>query len=320
MFRLLMFLLFFGCVLSSQAQIIVQADNPDIDTLQVVFYKDKWAVEHRVDKGDNLFLLSRKYHVPPALLADMNETNFQATLNEGSIIYIPVGPYNQAKSEPGNRFDVRPLYYQVRKYDNLFRLAHLAGVPQRKLQEWNAMPDNYIEEGKRLFVGWILFNTSNAPIADTVSVTDNSRQRAGKNVSAVNDKGQVKPGSEVTVITLRKGKKIDTIPEIEQKYRSQTNNEEIVSEEKGTAVFYEDKGKLGGTNTYFAFHNTAKPGTIIKVYNPGTDKTIFVKVLGPIPTTKMYHNSVIGISDGAKDALLVTEEKAWCELKYAPSN
>jgi hypothetical protein len=99
----------------------------------------------------------------------------------------------------------------------------------------------------------------------------------------------------------------------------QTNSEQVVTEEKGTAVFFENKGKLSSSKVIYALHNTAKRGTIIKVYNPGTDKTVFVKVLGSIPDTKMYHNCVIGIGSSAKELLMVTEEKAWCELKYAPA-
>ena len=76
---------------------------------------------------------------------------------------------------------------------------------------------------------------------------------------------------------------------------------------------------MKGTEMYFALHGTAPKGTIIKVYNPGTDKQVFVKVIGTLPGTKQYYNSIIGIAGGAKDVLGVTDEKAWCELKYAPN-
>lgn len=325
MLRLFFLIFLLGFVVQTEGQIRVHEELPDIDSLQMVFHNDKWAIEHRVAEDENLFMLARRYHVPPALLADLNGIDFQTSLNAGSIIYIPFGGYNQAKNVSANRFDTRPLYYIVGKYDNLFRLAHLAGVQQRTLQEWNAMPDNYIEEGKRLFVGWVLFDMTKEPIADTVSVTPvskNKTQVTHKNANRIqgqttrtttNSKGQ-------TVVEIVVGNMYDTLPEIEKTYQAQTNKEEMVYEEKGTAIFYENRGKIKSNTTFFAFHNTAKPGTIIKVYNPGTDKTVFVKVLGPIPNTKQYHNSVIGISNGAKEVLMVTEDRAWCELKFAPSN
>lgn len=315
MYRISLLILFFLHALIVRAQISVRAENPGIDTLEVVFHDDKWAIIHSVVAGDNVFKLSRMYHVPPALLADENGINFQTSLNPGQILYIPYGPFNQATEASGDRFDVRPLRYQVQKYDNLFRLAHLAGVQQRVLQKWNGIPDNYIEEGRVLFVGWVLYDISGGPSADTVEVNSDRTERRNNNRRGVTTK---EDGVERTVIVVRKSY-LDTLPEVERTYMTQTNSEQVVMEEKGTAVFFENKGKLQSSKVIYAFHNTAKRGTIIKVYNPGTGKTVFVKVLGPIPDTKMYHNSVIGIGNGAKELLMVTEDKAWCELKYAPA-
>jgi hypothetical protein len=99
-------------------------------------------------------------------------------------------------------------------------------------------------------------------------------------------------------------------------YNRQTNNGMNVLTEKGTAVFF-DKG--GKNNVYYAFHTATPSGTIIKVTNPGTGKTIYVKVLGKIPDTKLYSNSIIGISTSAREALGVTDSKAWVEISY-PAN
>jgi len=308
MLRLIVIILLSGYVLQLQAQTKVQYENPGVDTLHVVFHKDSWAIEHKVLQGETLFMLSQKYHVPPVLLTEMNDLDFQASLKGGEILFIPFGPYNQAKAEPVNRYNARPLYYIVKKYDNLYRLAHLAGVQQKTIQQWNGMPDNYIEEGDRLFVGWVLYSAAVENTGNTVSNT-------GRLKSKYIDNDQV---DKTETVVIRKVKHDDTLTAIERKYNEQTRDGLVTTEEKGTAVFYTNKGKLNSTNTFFAFHNSAKPGTIIKVFNPGTNKTVFVKVLGPVPNTKMYYNSIIGISSGAKAALLVTEDKAWCELQYAP--
>lgn len=329
MFRLFILLLVMTTSVLAKAQIRVSAENPGVDTLQVVFYDDKWAIPHAVKAGETIFVISKKYHVPPALLADMNGVNFQTRLQEGRKVYVPFGPYNQAKSVKGNRVDVRPLYFIVRKYDNLFRLSHLAGVRQKTIQAWNGMTDNYIEEGQRLHVGWVLYEQHVKRAPKNVIVNDNNED----DLADVDEQGsdadlRNKGYGKMTrkVITNEKGEEVvvytrnlfDTLPPIQKKYMAQTQNETVIKEEKGKAVFYENKGKISGSGIYFAFHDTAARGTIIKVHNPGTDKTVYVKVLGKMPNAKLYHNSIIGISDGAKEALLVTEDKAWCELTYAP--
>ena len=115
----------------------------------------------------------------------------------------------------------------------------------------------------------------------------------------------------------------DTLGMYGKIYMQQTAGERYVIEEKGSAVFFETPNKVksrygnDAKNTLiYAFHNLAKRGTIIKVYNPGTDKYVFVKVMGPLPETKQYYNSLIGIGDDAKEILGIMEDKAWVELKY----
>lgn len=310
------------------AQIVVHTDGEQPkknDTLQVVFHDDNWAIAHKIGWGETLFKLSKRYHVPPALLADMNKVSYQTGLVPDSTLYIPIGAYNQVKRNTSNRADIRPLYYIVRKYDNLFRLAHLSGVQQKQMQKWNRMPDNYIEEGMRLFVGWVLYDMTAEEAQSEVVNRRSKVDKKIKDTSANRQKKEVgydtvkKVVDGKTIIVLRKNWR-DTLPKIERLYMSQTSDEKLVEEEKGAAAFFEMKGKTAGANKFYAFHNTAKVGTIIKVRNPGTDKVVFVKVLGPVPQTKQYHNCIIGISSGAKKALLAEEDKLWCELKFAPSN
>lgn len=91
------------------------------------------------------------------------------------------------------------------------------------------------------------------------------------------------------------------------------------ADDKGAAVFFDMPGKVKtGKGKYYAFHNLARRGAIVKIHNPGTDKTIFAKVLGPMPVNEKYHNCIIGISAGAKAKLGATSDKMWCELSYAP--
>lgn len=300
---------FYSSMLSAQ---MLGIANGAIDSMQVVFRKDKWVIEHIVRTGDNVFLLSHRYHVPPALLTDINGIDFQKPLPDNSLFYIPIGSYNLSKGEPSDKMSGIPLFFVVGQYDNLFRIANLANATQKKLQDWNGLTGNKIVEGQRLFVGWMLFDTSRK-VADT--------EKAGRPAANAGTTSlpKVPSKNEQTVIIVRKGKSKDTIPEVQKIYLQQTKNELTVTEEKGPAVFFENKGKLSGTKMFFALHNGAAVGTIIKVYNPGTDRTVYVKVIGKIPDTKTYHNCIIGIGAGAKDVLMVTEEKAWCELKFAPS-
>src|ERR1044071_5430779 len=83
-----------------------------------------------------------------------------------------------------------------------------------------------------------------------------------------------KPGDTVILIRIKKPP-IDTLTPEEKLFMEQTHNGTTVTEERGSAVFFGNSGKIKGTDMYYAFHNTAPRGTIIKVHNPGADKTIY---------------------------------------------
>ncbi len=47
-----------------------------------------------------------------------------------------------------------PIYHQVKPGETLFRLSRKYGVAVDKLKEWNKLPDDIIEVGQRLIVGY----------------------------------------------------------------------------------------------------------------------------------------------------------------------
>jgi len=272
----------------------VYTSHAQQDSLFAELKGDSWVIPYETGYGENLFILSKRFHVPPAALADANGLNFQSGIEQGSTIYIPFNKFNQEGARPFDMAAARPVYYVVQPDDNLFALSKYAGVPQHIMQQWNQMPDNMVTDGQVLFAGWVKYDASQQPFPG-------SKNENGKD----------------SVIVIKMPKAADTVNEAEEEYLRQTNNEQTVAEEKGTIAFFSSSGKVKSSDTYYAFYNGAPKGTIIKVYNPGADKTIFVRVLGALPATKQYHNAIMGLGSVAKDALGVNDSKAWCELKYA---
>jgi hypothetical protein len=278
------------------------------DSLFVVFKGDKWVILQETELGENLFILAKRYHVPAAILADENGLNFQDGIEKGSIINIPFSKYNQGGAQPFDINATRPVYYRVNAEDNLFTLSKYAGVPQRIMQQWNNLPDNTISEGEVLFAGWVLYDSSQTPFSDV---------RKPPLANTPQNPPEVR-GRKDSVIVIKIPKQVvDTLSDIEGEYLVQTDNGLNVMEEKGTISFFNSAGKVRSSDTYYAFYNGAPKGTVIKVHNPGTDKTIYVKVLGPLPATKQYYNAIMGLGSVAKTQLGVIDSKAWCEIAHA---
>jgi LysM repeat protein len=256
------------------------------DSLFVTFGDGAWLVPHKVLPGENVVSIAHTFHVPATTLADVNGIPATDTKLKKNVLNIPVSDYNLLKSHPAKTVSARMLFYKCKRGENVFRIATRSGVSQDNLTQFNNLQNNNFYEGQVLLLGWVLYDTN--PLGGG-GVGDNSRM--------------LPP---------------DTLSPEQHVYLTQTGNEANITEEKGTAVFYEAIGRA--TGPYYAFHNGTSRGTIIKVYNPGNGKTIYVKVMGPLPDTKQYYNATIGISGTAKAALGVTDSRAWCELKFASSN
>lgn len=288
MLKHILFLLFFVSSLSAIAQ---------DDSLFAIRKGSKWVIKYEVKQGENTRMLAQRYYIREREFEYEPDFEKNKKVVPGTIIYIPVisENYSQVKPSVLDTRDMHELYYRVGAKDDIGLISTYAGVTKSTLRSWNNLHGNTLNEDQILFIGWLKMigrdtadNPARAaaypPRVIKTAIIDTSKQRI--------------PGG------------LDTI------YNRQTNNGLNVLTEKGTAVFFEKGGK---STVYLAFHNTTPRGTVIKVFNPGTSKTIYVKVLGPVPDTKLYANSIIGISDAAKEALGITENKAWVELSY-PSN
>lgn len=101
----------------------------------------------------------------------------------------------------------------------------------------------------------------------------------------------------------------------EQQYQQQTNNGRNAMSEKGPGSWFKSNAVIG-SGKYYALHNTAPRGTIVKVTNPLTGRSIYAKVLDAIPQLKANANLIIKLSDAAQDALGINESRFYCELSY----
>lgn len=263
------------------------------DSLFVVRKGSNWAIQYTVKPWETVHMLAQRFYLTDRALENANEYGPGKKLTPGAIIEIPViaDNYFRVKQSIDNSSQ-RELYYHVGPKDDIGILSTYAGVTKTEMRRWNNLKGNTLNVNEVLFVGWI-----KVMAYDTLDPISLSAYPAAKKVTRAD--------------TVKQPKVLGGLDTV---YNRQTNNGMNVLTEKGTAVFFEKAGK---NNVYFAFYTAAPRGSIIKVSNPGNGKSIYVKVLGPLPDTKQYANSIIGICSAAKEALGVTDTKAWCELSYA---
>lgn len=292
---------------------------------------------HTIRQGETIFDVANKYHVPVAEMASENNIGFQTPLQGGRELYVPLGPYNKMPNLKNVSY--RNVYYRVRAEDNLYRISKMAGETQRTLQEWNELPDNMVGEGDVLVVARIIYDGAVSSGTAQAKAFGSKADTTKKQNAADSTKAPKYTIRKVSKEVMENGKPVtylvndtvwaDTMGVYGRMYMEQTINETKITEERGKAVFYTLANKVQSrytttngvkNNFIYAFHATAKRGSIIRVYNPASDKFVFVKVMGALPDTKQYAGSIIGIGADAKELLGVSimEDKAWVELKYAP--
>jgi len=248
-----------------------------------------WALAHVVKSGESVGSLAQQYFISQAVLTSNNSMSNGDKLKPGQFVYIPVMTENFVTTKQLDVTNLHPLYYRVGDHDDIAVVSTYAGVTREELRNMNNLHGNKITPGQVLYVGMLKMTTENIDNAAATITLGTHEDTTTKRV------------------TVQQDAEMNT-------YNSQTNNGQSVMTEKGPAVFFDNAGKPG---MFYAFHNTTKRGTIIKVYNPGNGKSVYVKVLGPLPETKQYANSIIGVSSSAKEALGETGDKLWCELSFA---
>lgn len=303
--KLLVFLL---CCVSS----FCQAQS---DSFFVACDNNVWIINYAKPKEETLFQVAKKFHVPPAILADFNHVSLQAIAAEVKSLKIPIAAYNYAKQPSA---ETKTLYFRALKSNPIISITNCTTVSLSSIEAWNDnMKSSEFKKGQAIIVGWLLYEPTPQPLKkDTIA----KKQFVDNNKTNASNPNKLPTKTTVTIIS-----KIDSVAtkdtvkgrEAEIAFLNQAKLVDSFATEKGTVSFFKRAGKTE-KNLYFAFHNSAKIGSIIKLTNLGNDKIIYAKVIGKLPKTANFYNSIIGISSDAKLFLDVRDEKAWCEIEFMP--
>jgi len=103
---------------------------------------DKWVSwrRHRVEAGETLTAIARKYRVTAASIGEANNLEHGASLEPGEKLIIPAArPQEETKS--------RLVRYRVRKGDTLGGIADQFSVTSEQVRKWNGLKSNKVNRG-----------------------------------------------------------------------------------------------------------------------------------------------------------------------------
>jgi LysM repeat protein len=339
-------ILIIGAIILSAAGVQAQ------DTLEVQGTAPDLYVTHTVKKGETFYSLSRAYSIPPKEIAAQNNLSFEGGLQLGQSVKIPL---TQGNFLQGGDAGGHPVYHKVSEKETLYRISvNYNKVPLDNIRHWNNFTGDGVKKDGYLIVGYLKGSSSGAaapPVAHPAPATPPS---AAETTTVVKKETPAPPASvtpappvitpappvqtntEPAKETVKKDtpappattnsntKKEQAPPPVanppasssgasfESIYEQQTAGKKVATE-KGPGSWFKSNA---GAGKYYALHNTASRGTIIKVTNPLNGKSIYAKVLEAIPQMKQNAGLIIKLSDSAIEALGTNEAKFYCELSY----
>jgi membrane-bound lytic murein transglycosylase D len=103
---------------------------------------DKWISwrRHRVEPGETVASIARKYRVTPAAIAEANKIDRTAALDAGAKLVIPA-------AQPASEGKRRLVSYRVRRGDTLGGIADRFSVSPEDVRKWNRLKSHRVGRG-----------------------------------------------------------------------------------------------------------------------------------------------------------------------------
>ena len=323
LFAVFIVVLFFYSTSSAQDKLLVaEGTSPNL------------YIIHTVAPKENYYSVGRMYNVSPKDLAPYNNLTFEKGFSMGQTIKIPLVPNNFSQGEAPKENEVLvPVYHIVQAKEGLYRVSvKYNKVPLNILKKWNKLPGDAVSNGTKLIVGYLKVLKDQSPLASQ-SIRVSPSDMAVKKPEEKKETAKKQEKEKVTEPQLKEEKPVvkekpaNDIPvkqtgtinfnggKFKSLYSEQSKNSTSTNEFGVAAIFKTTSGWQDGK--YYCFHNTAEPGTIIKVTNNANGKTIYAKVLDAIPDIKQNSGLLLRISNSAAEELGVTDTKFDCSISYA---
>lgn len=284
--------------------------NTLVDSIGVENVNGKKVILHKVQAKETYYSLGRMYDLSPSKIMDYNGN---VSLHPGDIIKIPTSQNFASKpvtfSSPAINENAKAetakkeKTHKVAPGETLYAIASQYNMRVDDLKLLNNLKSNSIN------VGQILKVISSEEVSITPTVEKNA---SGKPV--VTEKVE----NKITNPNPNRIKYIDSIDS--QSSIEIPKNRYGITEmnDKGLAVWIDDNN-LDATKSY-ALHRVAPVGTIIKITNPMTNKSVFAKVVGRFTENETTKDVIIVVTKSCADAIGALDKRFLVNITFGLPN
>lgn len=310
-------------------------------------------INHKVEAKESFYSIGRLYNVPPKDLAAYNKIPFTTGLKLAQELKIPLtkNNFSQTGEAIGNQALI-PLYHTLLPQETLYRLGQTYNkVSLDNLKKWNHLNSDAIGVGTQMIVGYLLVDKDLSALASmAIQEAETSVPKVEKPMEKAVDlkkseevsapaKAEIIPQKKEEVAVEVKKAEVET-PVVQQEvevvkletevkakpvinffggefksaFEQQTEKVAAISDTLVMAgIFKSTSGWQDGK--YYCLSNDAAPGSIVKVTDRSTGKSIYAKVLDAIPDIKQNAGQRVIISNASAEELGVFD-KFECSISY----
>lgn len=271
--------------------VTVQAHSAARDSIGVEVRNGEEMIVHRIKAKQTYFGISRLYNTS---VASLIEANNNKPLKIGDTLYVPTGRIREAAATepaPDTVADNTPVplsdeeigeytVYKVGPKETLFAVSQRFRTSVGSIKRANGLTSDTIQSG-------LLLKVPHNEIPEPPSVDEASP-----------DLGDV----------LVDGETDEAVTPQPNRFGIREHND------RGVGVWMDNLNQEAGN--MLALHQTAPVGTVIKITNPMTKLTTFVKVVGKFAENAETRDALIVISKSAASQIGVLDRRFQIEIAY----
>ena len=341
--RLLFLLMFVPVCLQAQVKNLqIQGASPNL------------YLNHTVAPKENYYSIGRMYNISPKEIAPFNDLQLEKGLSLNQVVKIPLKEVNFLQAGiPASNEALIPVYHKVSDKESLFHISsNYNKVAIETLKRWNNIKSESVGTGTEIVVGYLKVRKDLSALATPglPPVVPGQIPGAPVTTAATQEVKVVKeePKKEQPVVNTPVAKKpvkenkpvepeIKNTPIIEQpetktssgigsnnkgfeggafknEYVKQTVNKSLLKESGAGGIFKSPSGWQDGK--YYCLYNNALAGSIVKITNNNTGKSVYAKVLDVVPDINSNNGLIIRISNAAASELESGDNKFDCTITY----
>jgi LysM repeat protein len=289
-------IIFFFIIFSSfQSKAALFRDSIGVENLN-----GKKLILHKIEPKETYYSLGRRYNVSPQIIMDFNKN---MALQPADLIKIPTQQVfsNAPKSfSSPSKPNQKEIIHKVITGETLYAISSKYNVAVEEIKALNKLTSNSLSIGQELKL-----------------LVTNDTQAEKKEEVKPNPKPEV-TNTNAKVSAPEKIKYVDSTDS--QSSISIPKNRFGITEmnDKGIAIWIEDNN-LDASKSY-ALHSTAPVGTIIKITNPMTNRSVFAKVVGGFTENATTKDVIIVLTKASADAIGALDKRFLVNITYGIPN